>query len=106
MTGFEPSPILTFKSVVQRSNHQASDCSFRTTEKLCYLCEEHVNVMNTVADPEPNPTVGGQLPNPNECNSTQTSETRGETLTPNPNECNSALMSGTMSYKLERGSTT
>ena len=41
---------------------------------------------------------GGQLPNPNECNSdtnpdecnsTLTSAKRGETLTPNPNECNS-----------------
>ena len=35
----------------------------------------------------------GQLPNPNECNSTLTSETRGETLTPNPNECHSTLAS-------------
>ena len=34
-------------------------------------------------------------PNPNECNSTLTSATRGETLTPNPNECNSTLTSGT-----------
>ena len=33
--------------------------------------------------------------NPNECNSTLTSATRGETLTPNPNECNSTLTSGT-----------
>ena len=54
--------------------------------------------MNTVADPDhnPNPTIGGQLPNPNECNATLTSETRGgETLTPNPNECNSTPTSGT-----------
>ena len=50
---------------------------------------------NTVADPDPNATVGGQLPNPNQCNSARTSETRGETLTPNPNECNSTLTSGT-----------
>ena len=28
---------------------------------------------------------GGQLPNPNECNSTLTSATREETLTHNPN---------------------
>ena len=52
-------------------------------------------MMNTVADPDPNPMVGGQLPNSNECNSILTSETRGEALTPNPNECNSTLTSGT-----------
>ena len=39
--------------------------------------------------------IGGQLPNPNEWNSTLTSETRGETLTPNPDECHSTLTSGT-----------
>ena len=35
--------------------------------------------MYTVAspDPDPNPRGGGQLPNPNECNSTLTSGTRG-----------------------------
>ena len=37
---------------------------------------------------------GGQLPDPNEWNSTLTSATGGETLTPNPNECNSSLTSG------------
>ena len=35
--------------------------------------------------------IGGQLPIPNECTSTLTSETRGETLTPTRNECNSTL---------------
>ena len=35
--------------------------------------------------------IGGQLTNPNECNSTLTNETRGETVTPSPNECNSTL---------------
>ena len=49
--------------------------------------------MYTVASPDPNPRGGGQLPNPNECNSTLTSATRGETLTPHPNECNSTLTS-------------
>ena len=39
--------------------------------------------------------MGHPTPNPNECNSTLTSATRGETLTPNPNECNSTLTSGT-----------
>ena len=38
-------------------------------------------------DPDPNTRGGGQLLNPNECNSTLTSATREETLTPNPNEC-------------------
>ena len=49
--------------------------------------------MNTVADPDRNPIIGSQLPNPNECNSTLTSETRGETLSSNPNECHSMLTS-------------
>ena len=40
--------------------------------------------MFIVASPDPNPRGGGQLSNPNECNSTLTSATRGETLTPNP----------------------
>ena len=51
--------------------------------------------MYIVASPDPNPRGGGQLPNPNECNSTLTSGVREETLTPNPNECNSTLTSGT-----------
>ena len=93
MTGFEPSPILTFRSVVQRCNYYTSDCSCQTTGKLCNLYNEHVNVINTVADPDPNPVVGGQLPDPNEWNSTLTSETRGEMLTPNPNKCHSTLTS-------------
>ena len=95
MTGFEPSSIPTFRSVVQRSNHYTSDRSCQTTAKLCNLCEEHVNVINTVADPDPDHMIGGQLPNPNEWNSTLTSETRGETLIPNPNKCHSTLTSGT-----------
>ena len=53
-------------------------------------------MINTVDDLDPNPTIGGQLLNPNECNSTLTSGSRGETLTPNPNECSSTLTSGTM----------
>ena len=51
--------------------------------------------MYTVASPDPNPRGGGQLPNPNERNSTLTSATRGETLTRNPNERNSTLTRGT-----------
>ena len=84
MTGFKPSPIFTFRSVVQRPTTAQAIAA----AKLCNLCEEHVNVINTVADPDPNPTVGGQLPNLNECNSKLTSETRRETLTPNTNEWN------------------
>ena len=52
-------------------------------------------LMCTVTSPDPNTRGGGQLPNPNECNSTLMSATRGETLIPNPNECNSTLTSGT-----------
>ena len=44
-------------------------------ENLCYLCSGLL--MYTVASPDPNPRGGGQLPNPNECNSTLTSVTRG-----------------------------
>ena len=33
--------------------------------------------MYTVASPDPNPMEWGQLPNPNKCNSTLTSGTRG-----------------------------
>ena len=37
--------------------------------------------MYIVASPDPSPRDGGQLPNPNKCNSTLTSGTRGEILT-------------------------
>ena len=59
--------------------------------------------MYTVSSPDPDPnsrkgvnylTLRVQF-YANECNSTLTSATRGETLTPNPNECNSTLMSRT-----------
>ena len=43
--------------------------------------------MYTVASPDPNPWEG-QLPDPNECNSTLKRATREEMLTPNPNEWN------------------
>ena len=42
--------------------------------------------MYTVAGPDPSLRDGGQLPNPNKCNFTLTSGTRGEI--PNPNEWN------------------
>ena len=41
--------------------------------------------MYTVASPDPNPRGGSQLPNPNKCNFTLTSGTRGKSLTPNLN---------------------
>ena len=47
------STLLTFISLAQRPGAQrpttvpALDCSCRTTAKLCSLCEEHVNVINT-----------------------------------------------------------
>ena len=46
-------------------------------------------------DPDPNPRGGGQLPDPNECNSTLMSAMRADMLTPNPNKCNSTLTSET-----------
>ena len=36
-------------------------------------------MINTVSDPDPHLRGGGQLPSPNKCNSTPTSEIRGET---------------------------
>ena len=52
--------------------------------------------MYTVAspDPDPNPREGGQLPNPNECNSTLTSGTRGVY----PHRYILMLMSGVTAY--------
>ena len=49
--------------------------------------------MHTVAGAGPTPWGGGQLPNPNKCNSTLSGGTGGEALTPNPNECNSKVCS-------------
>ena len=63
----------SFQICSPKPYHCASNCSCRTTAKLCNLCEEHVNIINTAADPDPNPMIGGQLPNPNECHSTLTS---------------------------------
>ena len=71
----------------------ASDCRWRNHHKS--LPFALTLLMYIIAGPDPNPSGGGQLPNPNECNFTLTSATREETLTPNPNECNSTLTSGT-----------
>ena len=50
-----------------------------STENLWYLCTVLINVYVASPDPDPDPYPrgGGQLPNPNECNSTLTSGTRG-----------------------------
>ena len=47
--------------------------------------------MYIVASIDSNPRGGGQLPDPNECNSTLTSATREETIISNSSECNSTL---------------
>ena len=47
--------------------------------KTLQFMQGHVKVINTVPDRDPNTRVGSQLPDPNECNSTLTSETKGET---------------------------
>ena len=46
--------------------------------------------MYTVASPDPNPRGGGELPNPNECNSTLTTNERVEPriFTPTPMDVN------------------
>ena len=92
---FEPE---TPRSSVQCSHHYANDCSCRRRKIFAiYLI---TILMCTVASPgpdpdhDPYPRDGGQLPNPNKCNSTLTSETREDALTPNPNECNSTLTNG------------
>ena len=49
--------------------------------------------MYTVASPDPSPRDGGQLPNPNKCNFTLTSGTRGEIPNPNSDSARSAKSS-------------
>ena len=61
---------------------------------LCYIYALTV-LMYIAAGPDSNTRGGGELPDPNECNSTPTNATREETLTPNPKKCSSALTSGT-----------
>ena len=78
----------TLGSLAQRARTtKPAIVAAESTENLCYLSDNLINIY-TVASPDPNPKGGSQLPNPNKCNSTLTSGTRGETLTPNPNEWN------------------
>ena len=57
MTGFEPSPILTIRFIVKHSATEPVVAAARLPQKskLCNLCKEHVNVMDTAADPDPDP---------------------------------------------------
>ena len=73
----------TLGSVVQSSNHSANQLQLPNQRKIFAIYAPNL-LMYIVASPDPNPRGGGQLPNPNECNSTLMSATRGETLTPNP----------------------
>ena len=88
MTGFEPSPILNFKSVAQ---HPTTTPVIAAAEPLQNFAVYMRNILtDTVPDHDPNPRParrGVQLPYPNKCNSMLTSGTRGETLS--PNECHS-----------------
>ena len=55
-------------------------------------------IIKTVSDSRPDPRgTRDQQPDPNKCNYTLKSETKGEVLTPDPNECNSVLRSVTKS---------
>ena len=66
-------------------------------KNLWYLCTVLINVY--VASPDPNPRGGGKLPNPNECNSTLMSGTRGIY----PNCYILMLMSGVTGYEFATG---
>ena len=82
--GFEPA---TLGSVVQRFNHSAIQLQQLLqlpNRRKIFAIYAPTLLMFIVASCDPNPRGGGQLSNPNECNSMLTSETRGETLTPNP----------------------
>ena len=81
VTGFEPS---IFQLQVQRATAEPSIPAAETTANLCYLCT-NLYLMYIVASSDPDPREGGQLPNPNACNSTLTSATREEMLTPGAN---------------------
>ena len=88
MTGFEPSPILNFKSVAQ---HPTTTPAIAAAGPLQNFAVYMRNILtDTVPDHDPDPRParrGVQLPYPNKCNSMLTSGTRGETLS--PNECHS-----------------
>ena len=88
MTGFEPSPILNFKSVAQ---HPTTTPAIAAAGPLQNFAVYMRNILtDTVPDHDPDARParrGVQLPYPNKCNYMLTSGTRGETLS--PNECHS-----------------
>ena len=88
MTGFEPSPILNFKSVAQ---HPTTTPAIAAAGPLQNFAIYMRNILtDTVPDHDPDPRParrGVQLPYPNKRNSMLTSGTMGETLS--PNECHS-----------------
>ena len=44
------------------------------TENLCYLSDNLINIYTAASPPDHYPKGGGQLPNPNKCNSALTRE--------------------------------
>ena len=54
---------LTIRFIVQHSTTEPVNPAARLPQKskLCNLCKEHVNVMNTAADPDPDPNPTMQL---------------------------------------------
>ena len=63
---------LTSRLQSQRRTTDPAIAAAETTANICNLYDNFIHVINTVASPDtvPNPRGGGQLPNPNECNST------------------------------------
>ena len=49
----------------ERGTTEPSIAAAEITANPCYFCTNLI--MYTVANPDPNPRGGGQLPNPNEC---------------------------------------
>ena len=69
MGGFEP---VTLQSIVQRGQQQQL-----LNQPQIFAIYAITLSMYTLASPDPNLRGGGQLSDPNECNSTLTSGTRG-----------------------------
>ena len=88
MTGFEPLPILNFKSVCQHSTTTPAIAAAGPLQNFAVYMRNILTDTVSDHDPDPRPARRGvQLPYPNKCNSMLTSGTRGETLS--PNECHS-----------------
>ena len=88
MTGFEPSPILNFKSIAQHPTTMPVIAAAGPLQNFAVYMRNILTDTVPDHDPDPRPARRGvQLPYPNKCNSMLTNETRGETLS--PNECHS-----------------